>query len=169
MKRVFIALKTNPEIEERVKSWKEDKLAWPVRFIEPRNLHLTLVPPFNCENISALIDTLSSIKTDQKKISIAYKLIDFGPRPENPRLIWALGDYNLELDNLKNKIENSLNQKRISRNFHPHLTLARFKNLPFFAVKEKINWQEIHNSFVLFESILKPKGAEYNIIKKFKF
>ncbi len=169
MKRVFIALKTTPDLENKILSWRENKLNWPVRFIKPKNLHLTLAPPWNCLDISLLIDKLSKIKIEDKSINLNFKLIDYGPNSNNYRLIWVLGEYSVQLENLKNKIEDSLGFSKPRRKFLPHLSLARFKEIPPINVKEAVNWKEVQSSFVLFESVLKKEGAEYNILKRFNF
>ncbi len=169
MKRVFIAIKSSINIEKEVLNFRKDKLNWPVRWIEPKNLHLTLVPPWNCFNLSRVVDKLSKINLKEKSIDLSFNLIDYGPNPNNYRLIWALGEYNEELDNLKNKIEDCLGVSKSKKRLLPHLTIVRFKKKPAFAVKERVDWSESQTSFVLFESVLKKEGAEYNIIKKFNF
>ncbi len=139
MKRVFIGLKTTPNLENKILNWRENKLNWPVRFIKPQNLHLTLVPPWDSFDISRVIDKLSKISLKEKSIDLNFNLIDYGPNSNNYCLIWALGEYNEKLDNLKNKIEDCLGVSKSKRSFLPHLTLARFKKLPAFDVRERVD------------------------------
>ena len=68
---------------------------------------------------------------------------------------------------LEEKIEEKLQEEKISyhyeeREFLPHINLARLKNTKDFPeIKEELNWQVIFNELVLYESILKPSGAQY--------
>ncbi len=172
MARIFIGLKASPRIISLVLDWQENKKDWPVKWIKSTNLHLTLIPPWDGQVTPSLINKLAEINFELRTISFNYQLICVGPQPNQARLIWARGQSSIYLEKLKQKIENSLGRQREDRGFLPHLTLARFKKeawpkLATGRCQEKIIWPETVNSFSLFESILKPQGAEYQVIKEF--
>ena|SRR3989338_8500082 len=172
MPRIFIGIKMSKKIEDLATNWSSDKLNWPVRWIKPKNLHLTLIPPFYEDNIEMITDKLKTIPPLAGAIGINFHTISYGPGPGNYRLIWAVGNPSLELEKLKVELEKSLNLKSEARRFLPHLTLARFRPEDFSKLRvkilnEKINWDEEIRTFTIFKSILRPDGAEYEVIKSF--
>lgn len=172
MKRVFIGIMASRKIKEQVLEWEQDKLNWPVRWVKPDYLHLTLIPPFYKKEIKELVDQLGPVTDFIEPFKVKYKLISYGPKPRNYRLIWARGEPSQELVELKQKIEKQFGVKESSGKLLPHLTLARFKQKDFCRLKDKdlhiqINWKEEIKSFELIEAILLPQGAKYTILKSF--
>lgn len=172
MKRIFIGLKMPENIEALAARWASDKSDWPVRWLSPGNLHLTLAPPFYENDAKTMAGKLAEIKAWPRPLVLRFKNISYGPRPGEFRLIWAAGQPLPELEKLKMEIEKKLKLKAERRNFLPHLTLARFRPEVYgqFKVKnlsERIDWPAEIKTFALFESILRPGGAEYKIIRSF--
>jgi 2'-5' RNA ligase len=170
--RLFIGIKVSPKIEELAQSWQENKQDWPVRWLKPANLHLTLVPPFYQDSVEAVAGRLAQIEKPAWPVRLPFYEISYGPRPGGERLIWATARASPELENLKIEMERKLDLKSERRNFLVHLTLARFRPEDFarFKVKklaERIDWLEEVNGFAIFESVLTPAGAEYRILKSF--
>jgi len=151
--------------------WAQGKPGWPVRWIKPENLHLTLAPPFYKNDLDDIMAKLAEIEASAASAVLHFHTISYGP-PGNFRLIWAVGWPCPALAKLKAEIERKLNLKAETRDFLPHLTLARFKPEAYgkFKVKkleERIDWLAEVESFSLFESSLTPAGAEYKILKSF--
>jgi RNA 2',3'-cyclic 3'-phosphodiesterase len=190
--RIFVGLPISEIIRGEVLEW-ENKLKTPTtpsrearhpalsaggemgaRWIEPKNLHITLVPPSveSSGGLRPLIEKLDGIKFEP--FEIKFDQITFGPDERRPRMIWALGDTGKEIGQLKKLIEISLGQKPYDRPFRPHMTLARFKELPLapsFAKRgelERIDWRQTIASFALYESRLSSDGADYRILEEFK-
>jgi len=172
-KRVFVGFNAPENLQKNVLLWQNKWRYLPARFIAPKNLHITLVPPWYEEKIEQAIDLLKSCSKITTPIEIAFEEICFGPKENQPRLIWIKGKSTPKLHLLKSKLTQALKQNEEKRDFLPHLTIARFKERDFarFPVKklaEKINWRQKFDSFCLFESRLTPDGAEYEIIEEIK-
>lgn len=177
--RVFLAIPISENIKEEIRDWRKSLTGtWPVRWIAPENLHITLVPPWyeeeeNLPEITKLLSTNYELQ-QIKPFEINLTTISFGPKKNSPRLIWASGETSFGVSNFLNAIYQILNTPAGSRPFTTHLTLARFEPGLFHRFKnthlpQKISWQFEVNSFSLMESHLKPSGAEYQILKEVKF
>ena len=46
MKRIFIGLPIAKTLAEEISKWQEGQQKLPVRWLAPKNLHLTLIPPW---------------------------------------------------------------------------------------------------------------------------
>ncbi len=172
MKRIFVGI---PLVEGlivqagRVKSSVGEIEG--VRWLAPRNLHITLIPPWEIENIEGIIKALKAVKS--KSFVLEFASVSFGPSASEPRLIWATGEYSRELSLLRSEIQSamkSLVYMKLGRagdnlrQFIMHSTLARirpsFTNL-YAKFPMEIDWRMDVREFVLYESILKHAGAEY--------
>lgn len=182
MKRIFIALPITkePEIDWPLKL-REEKF---IRWIKPKNLHITLVPPWYVadsrmeaqldrepESLPLVAQRLKSLEGKLTSFEMRFDRVRFGPDPKKPRLIWAEGETPQQLWELKTEIEKRLEREPEDRPFRLHVTLARFRAEDFshFPVKEldkEIEWSEQVKAFVLMESRLSPKGAEYKVLEK---
>ena len=106
-------------------------------------------------------------------ITADFNSVSFGPNRNFSRLIWAIGKAPEAIIVLKKALEESLNKPSERNDFLLHLTLARFKpeDFQFFTIKkidDEINWKETFNEFVIMQSHLSPKGADYEIVEKYK-
>ncbi len=182
MKRIFIAVKTEPEgdLLRMFSSLKAMLGAENIRWVDPANLHLTL---------AFLGDT------EEKRIGSLYLMLEekcsgFGTFDftlagtgvfknfRDPRVIWV-GIRSAErltmLYNLINKGLKNIGFELEERQFRPHLTLGRVKSCKdtenLKSVLEKYRDQEfqtIHvNEAILFESILTQTGPIYNQLAKY--
>jgi len=169
-KRLFFALplssgllKKIAFLEERIEEKTKRKFPW----LPLKNLHLTIIflGYLSYEDYLKLKDIFKNFDW-RKRIEVKIRKIDYGP-PGRKRMIWLYLEKNQDLENLKKLIEEKLQEKEIpyhyeEREFLPHINLARLKNtkdLP--ELKEELNWQVVFNELVLYESILKPSGAQY--------
>jgi len=173
-RRVFIGIPISIQLSSIIYDFiKRDKVFLPsdARIIKPKNLHLTLVPPWYEENLdSFFLDFEKKIKSMQiQPFKIQFTKISPGPVKTNPRLIWIEGKPTPELLNLKSFVEGIIEKRDVEkREFIPHITIARFEGKNSCRFKEeKIKFEETINSFCIFESRLSPKGANYKVLKKF--
>jgi 2'-5' RNA ligase len=113
-------------------------------------------------------------------VDIRYRGIGFFPSARRPRVMWCGVEASANLATLAARIERSLEPLGIPREeraFVPHLTLARFKSpegVRALAKKsEALARRDFGSSceteFHLFESKLKPGGAEYHRIESYSF
>jgi len=173
MKRVFMAIKISLENRKKAEEWRAGFNGLPVRWIANENLHLTLIPPSEEVDINSPISRIEKIQGKITPFTIKFHKITYAPNPHRPRLIWAEGEAVKSLLELQKEIAGLLGAKKLTHEFKPHLTLARFRPEDFykFSVKElneRISWIEKVNSVYLLESILEPKGARYEVLKNFK-
>ncbi|MCL5774820.1 MAG: RNA 2',3'-cyclic phosphodiesterase [Patescibacteria group bacterium] len=169
-KRVFVGLPAGEEVVKTAELWQNQHIALPVRWLEQKNLHVTLVPPWQTENVPGVIKQLEKITSN--KILLEFKTVDFGPKYGQPRLVWATGLSTKQLLDLRALVFGSLGQQPGTRPFFMHLTLARFKpgiftEFPKQDWPQPINWQMNAEKFVLYESILRPEGADYKVLGEF--
>ena len=182
MKRLFAALKIVPDeyflsiYYALMHDLKNDNIRW----VSPENLHLTLkffgeTHEDKIEVINAVLEKISSsVEPFQMTIS---KTGIFGSSYK-PRVIWFGIDDQNQLNELGQMVLEKLNAAGFPidrQNFVPHLTVGRIKHISHkksfqesvdkykAALLQKIRVKE----FYLFESILKPTGAEYIPLKKF--
>ena len=106
--------------------------------------------------------------------------LGFFPNARRPRVFWAGVEADPQLAELAAAIEAKLAPLGIpaeKREFHPHLTLARFDSPQgtdaLRAAVEALNAPEfgsaIFEEFYLYRSVLKPSGAEYTRLETYPF
>jgi 2'-5' RNA ligase len=168
--RVFIALTISPPLQKEILEWEKKLPPLPVRWLEWKNLHITLVPPWyeHEEDLGKLKSLLKEI-SGAESFKLNFRKVTFGPDPHRPRLIWAEGPTPRAIEELQDRLFSILNLSRENRPFKLHLTLARFRPETFssFSVKkleEKVFWEDEIKSVALMESHLTPQGADYKLI-----
>lgn len=182
-KRLFIAIKINPteELLRRIYFFKSNLKHESINWIRDDHYHLTLkflgkVPVDRIEQMSEEIRGLT-VKTEKFMIRLT-KLGVFGTNYK-PRVLWIGINEQEKIMKLHHEIETGLNRIGFvnnGQNFVPHISLARLRKLAdkafFQSLISKFDLEIIHEQMleeiILFESILGPKGAEYNVIERFK-
>ncbi|MFA6476064.1 MAG: 2'-5' RNA ligase family protein [Candidatus Paceibacterota bacterium] len=180
MKRLFIAVPVKGPLLEAALAWQANHVGWPVNWLEGEAFHITVVSPWVEADVPVLVNKLdeftASVLSGQisiKSFAISFFKVVFGPNRFAPRLIWAEGEPPVPLLELKNRLEQAL-AKPDNRFYRLHLTLARFLAADFGPAGlpdlfDRVEWKSDVDSFVLFESIMKPEGPEYIKIKEFTF
>jgi len=174
MKRVFLGFEATADIVYKIKNFKQrykDKFA--VRWVSEENLHITLLPPFNCSNTDEVISKISSIENFPHPFTLLFDTIEFGPSAKNPRLIWVKGETPPEVIKLRYLLLKKLSINFNDRNFLLHITIARFKKgnfkrFPFKFFKQKIFWKTKVSYLTLYQSILLPEEVKYKKLFKFQ-
>jgi len=182
MKRIFIAVKTEPEetllrIHSSLRSvLGAERITW----TDPANIHLTLA--FLGETEDVMIKVVS-IMLKQKctgfgDFSFSLKGTGIFKNYLDPRVIWIGIGQSEKLVELNNEINIGLKDagfKLEVRPFKPHITLGRIKSVKnpeaLRSALEKYKdtfIQEIQvKEVILYESILKPTGPVYKPEGKF--
>jgi 2'-5' RNA ligase len=175
MYRIFTGLKFSNTVRERICAlyYGIPHILW----VPNEQLHLTLRFIGNVDG-----GTLEDIADSLKQISfnsfiLNLKHIGFFPLRGQPKILWV-GVENTEfLINLQKKIDRVITQLRIPpepRKFHPHVTIARLKQvskpkLGEFLMKNSLF--EINNlkvdEFILYRSFLSEKGSIYQELASF--
>lgn len=186
MKRLFLAIpiKTNdngfvPLLDGLKRQLAHEKR---INWVRPDNIHLTLkfIGSTPNEDIPKIIDGVGEMLRNHKSFTMDFNRTGiFGSRYA-PRVIW-LGMqntpqelYDLEEDTLTTF--DNIGYLRDRQNFVPHITLGRIKELcekQYFqkivsGIEQKSYIKQEVNEIILFQSILRPEGAIYKELKKFR-
>ena len=175
-KRIFIGIAISDNLQKEILEWQKSRPDLKVRWLKPKNLHITLVPPWFEKNVDRIKEKISLLKKF-KPFIIKFNKISLGPNIKHPwatvhrvspKLIWLEGR-SKEFNNLKIELEKYFENKDI----HPpklHVTIARFKisdflKFPKKELSEKIDWEEEVENITLFESLGNSEyKALYDII-----
>jgi|SRR5579862_1212747 2'-5' RNA ligase len=151
------------------------------RWVRIESLHVTLkfIGETSPEKTDAIRTALASIPF-RAPIPITFRGLGFFPDERRPHVLWAGIKAGAELAALAGAVETAVEPLGIpheAREFSPHLTLARLQTprvLESFqdAVKNagrlsfgRATVEEFH----LYQSVLKPGGAEYTRLATFSF
>ncbi len=183
--RVFIAI----ELPDTVKSFLEStsdelkKCRGPVMWVRPEGIHLTLkfLGSTRTDLLPLIQEAAQPLFNEQGSIHLQVLGLGAFPDLRRPRVVWAgLSDSAGVLPPLVNRLESLLEPlgfAKEKRPFNPHLTLGRFKSSErssnlIEAIRHKMNIAGpsfVADHVVLFQSILKPSGAEYIQLFRFDF
>ena len=150
-----------------------------IRWTRPEGLHLTLkflgeVDAMRLREVIAALDGLG--KFDPFEVGVGG--FGFFPSARRPRVFWLGLEAPPALGELARKVEaamEALGFAREDRPFQPHLTLARFDTpRPQTALEAALERSDtvafgrfVVTDFFLFESKLRPGGAEYSRLARF--
>lgn len=183
--RLFIAINLPEEVKNKIAEAMEkikpifDNV--PVRFLSPKNWHLTIVflgyQP--SETVGPILKSIEKTAADFNPLKIGFESISYGPPDKPARMIWLVGTQKTSqtLSELKTKledalIENGVKFKRENRLFNAHITLVRFSN-PLGKLPDNLitplSLSFEAKTLDLMESHLKRTGAEYEIVFQFAF
>jgi 2'-5' RNA ligase len=151
------------------------------RWARIEGLHVTLkfIGETSAEKAEAIKSALAAVPS-RSPTSIIFRGLGFFPNGRRPRVLWAGVEDGSELGALAAAVEAALDPlgiPREDREFSPHLTLARFDTPrgleALHAVVEKSSPVEFGATtaqvFHLYQSVLKPGGAEYTRLATFSF
>jgi RNA 2',3'-cyclic 3'-phosphodiesterase len=175
MKRLFIAIHIKPSEEflDAIETLKEQMASERVKWVEEENLHLTL--KFIGEVDEEMADKIKRqlIKTPSVgAIEFSIEGVGLIKNLSDPRAIYATIKNTSGIETLYREIDSLLAEIGIApetKNFLPHLTLGRLKSLRDKELLKDILTDFRNNyfqkvvckEFILFESILTPKGPIY--------
>ena len=148
-------------------SFRDSRSSFPVRWIPPENLHVTLVPPWYCEDTGKVCKELHNLLADVRSFDVCFNEISVGPTAKKPRFIWASGGTHVALGELRGRLSGLAGTEADTndRKFFLHVTFARIrKGQKVNLSSEAIDWKATLDSVCLYESILHPSGAEYRML-----
>jgi 2'-5' RNA ligase len=177
--------------------FRADPKSSPVRWARPEGMHVTLkfighvgdpADPSDEQNILSSICTALSKVHSPRPVEMNFRGMGFFPDTRRPRVMWCGVEASPNFASLAADIDRSLEPLGIAENEKaavPHITLARFKppnravasltqaTADLLRAAEEINSTSFGASsaseFHLFESFLKPSGAEYKCVRTFRF
>jgi RNA 2',3'-cyclic 3'-phosphodiesterase len=181
--RLFVAVTPAEEIQEKLRRMMEElkPLARGPRWVRGEGLHLTLkfLGDVKDNLLGAIVDGLKEVRL-ARGIELRFRGVGSFPKHQHPRVIWAGVAAGEELAALVSSIEarmEGLGFAREQREFAPHVTLARIKSreplenlMGAAAAFASYDFGAmVVREFHLFQSTLKPSGAEYSKIATFPF
>jgi 2'-5' RNA ligase len=183
--RVFVALDIPEEVRAALGALvaRLRPVSRAARWTRIEGVHLTLkfIGEIQPEKIEAIQASLAQIRFP-RPIGMKFHNVGFFPNERRPSVFWAGVETDAELGGLAAAVEASLEPLGIAkerRTFSPHLTLARFKTIDGSTLNrldEAISiagplefGAGIAKDFHLYQSILKPGGAEYTRLTTFRF
>ncbi len=183
MKRIFIAIRVIPEeaFLKLINSFKSALFAENIKWINPENIHITLVFLGDTEEklIKDITQMLDKVCVESGNFELIIRGTGVFRNINDPRIIWTNIDHSENLFKLAEKILSGLTEINIrpqDKPFKPHITIGRIKHLngkgTFIKLTEQYQnteLQKLHvNEVILYESILLPQGPKYLPIEKFK-
>lgn len=179
--RTFIAIDLDPGIKRtlsdflrRLKKLVPQNISW----IKEPGMHLTL--KFLGEIDEGQVLLIKTLMNDVAAASAAFPLKlrgtgFFPPQAKLPRVLWIGTEEQPAILNLEENLVSGLERlgfAREERPFHPHLTLGRVKHASGLREalaeleknRETAFGEMVVDRIILFNSVLKPTGAEYSVL-----
>jgi 2'-5' RNA ligase len=181
--RVFVALDIPQPVRDSLAQLRErfETICRGARWVRLEGVHVTLkfigeVPPEQVERVRAALESVR----ERPPFELRFLGLGFFPDGRRPRVFWAGIEAGTALAGLAAAIETQLvplGIPREQREFHPHLTLARFDPAegiePLRAAAAEFAATEfgrtMANEFYLYQSVLKRSGAEYTRLATYQF
>ena len=186
--RLFVALEIPPAVRENLAALIDELRAADAassknkaRWVRAENLHVTLkfIGHVDAGKLDAIRAELAEVGSDAP-VELRFRGLGFFPNERRPRVLWAGVEGSPSLAALAGEIDTRLSKlgiPRETRDFSPHLTLARFDppgiSEALRAAAQKNITREFGGvrtgEFHLFESKTRPTGAEYTRLSSFSF
>jgi 2'-5' RNA ligase len=174
--RLFVAIDIPDEVRRAVADYVRPLAAIRsgARWVSTPGMHVTVkfIGDIEPERLEPVSDALRAARR-VGAIEITFRGSGFFPNPKHPKVFWAGIEAGAALAELAADLEQRLEPLGILREgraFRPHLTLARFKSeeglrelhAAIAALGQPEFGSGVAREFVLYESKLRPGGAEYS-------
>ncbi len=179
--RVFFGIDVGSDVRERV-----GELTGTLRPVIPRarlvpeeNLHMTLrfLGETTLEKADAVASALSRATASLSGFALGFRGLGVFPNARRARVLWVgTTDAPKELFALQSTIERAARERGFEAErgrFHPHLTVARFRDPPreigtiLQDSEERDFGSTSVGAFVLYESTTSPEGSSYRLLQSF--
>ena len=188
MVRLFVALEIPAAVRENLAALINDLRAPDAsssknkaRWVRPENLHVTLkfIGNVDAGKMDPIREALAEV-CSSSSVELHFRGLGFFPNEKRPRVLWAGIEASPNLAPLAASVDARLEKlgiPRETREFSPHLTIARF-DPPGISETLRAAAQEHAarefgavrtGEFHLFESKTRPAGAEYIRLSSFSF
>jgi len=177
--RAFIAIDLEPGIKAALQSLVQDlrSARADIRWVGAEGMHVTLkfLGPIDDDQSVRVQEVLKEVAGRHHAFPLRLEGTGAFPGERSPRVLWAGFAASPELEALQKELDAALEAEgfeRENRAFTPHLTLGRVKGSDRVpkAMAELAKHREASfgamtvRKVALFESLLRPEGAEYRIV-----
>ena len=181
--RLFVALDIPAEVRRAISETiaRLRDVARGARWLRAEGVHVTLkfIGEMPAERVPAIEEALRAAGVAEP-VAARFRGVGFFPNERHPRVFWAGVEASPNLAELARDVDQRLSRLGIAaetREFRPHLTLARFKSedgLPRLREEikklEPLDFGSMRASeFYLFQSELGRGGAKYTKLANFRF
>jgi RNA 2',3'-cyclic 3'-phosphodiesterase len=185
--RLFVALDLPDDVRRALDEFivRLNRHCREARWVRTEGMHLTLkfighaIGDADTEKFASVRAALAGVKSDSP-VEMKFRGVGFFPNARRPRVMWCGVEASANLAQIVADMERVLEPlgiPRESRDFVPHLTLARFdspKGLePLLREVEELKSSDFGatraTEFYLYESVLHRSGAEYKKLETFSF
>jgi RNA 2',3'-cyclic 3'-phosphodiesterase len=181
--RLFVAIDVPEEVRAAfVELMEKLQACCPgARWVKPEGVHVTLkfIGEKEESSLEEIKEALRPIRMAEG-LKFRYRGLGFFPGAQRPRVLWAGIESGPQLERLAGTVDEALAARGIpkeTRPFQPHLTLARIKvgeNVSLLKkIIESMGTPEFgaapSESFRLYQSLLRPAGAEYISLAEYVF
>ncbi len=184
--RVFVALDIPAEVRRAIGEMiaRLRGVARGARWVRAEGVHVTLkfIGEIPAERVAAVEQALRDVRSAgiAAPVEAKFRGAGFFPNERHPRVFWAGIEASPNLADLARAVDARLTPLGIAsetREFRPHLTLARFKSEDGLRrLRDEIKRLEPFefgsmraSEFHLFQSQLGPGGAKYTKLASFPF
>lgn len=183
--RAFVALELSEDGKAFLESVSDSlrRTRADVKWVRPEAIHITLkfLGEIAKDLISDIEQDLTPVFAQQPPFRLTVRGLGAFPNLSRPRVIWAgIHEENPCLSRVAGRVETVLEPRgfaREKRPFSPHLTLGRVRSGKGIGelvdtIRQKLDLTGpsfVARRAVLFQSILKPTGAEYHALRHFPF
>jgi 2'-5' RNA ligase len=181
--RIFLAMDLSEEVRRNLATLSAElsPAAPGARWIRAEAMHITLkFIGHAAENrVEQIKNSLATVRS-AAPVEMRFRGAGCFPNVRRPRVLWVGIESSPNLPDLASEIERCLEPLGVPREervFHPHLTLARFKEpsaasrLPTIVkgLASREFGAMLTGEFYLYQSELKSDGAEYTRLTTFRF
>lgn len=180
MIRIFIALKIPEDIQIKILNYCSDVIenATRYRWETKEKIHLTLkfIGDIKDEILPEIVDELNFVKR-YSSFNCTISRFEFFFRDDEAKILWCNLDSKESISGLVQELNDRLMKFNIEsekRKFKGHLTLLRIKNKvddKFIKIFNEYKFDPIQfnaDQVALVQSILKPTGSEYKVLKNYE-
>ena len=183
--RVFLAVEIPDKVRAEIARLQDNlkSAGADVKWVEPRNLHLTLkfLGEIQEEKVPSLTDALRAAAAAAAPFSISLEGVGAFPRIQHPRVLWVgIKEGKEALERLAGAIEETCNPLGFpaeERAFSPHLTIGRIRsNKRHSALEKELQEISFHagepaavDHLTLFQSVLSSRSPTYTKLAEIPF
>jgi 2'-5' RNA ligase len=127
-RRVFVGIRIEGDALDALAELQDGLPPIPMRRIPKHDIHLTLVPPWIEKDVPSAAKRLRDALERPFVFSLKFKDLAYGPKEDDPRLIWVTCEASKELIELKERLLLAFGKREKEKiPFIPHVTIARLE------------------------------------------